>query len=180
MNFRKFVFMDQQLRVLLTVRKTCPKLKDKTLRYFIRTARWWKCGLFPATLELVWVGHKTITAEGSKLKRDYRLYQRKVDVDILNAVRNVLADVSSVSHCSDEGVTLETLLNASFTTFGISTSTFRWYSVCSTVPPTQTNTRQFLQGLAFHWKEIIPFLSPYTRLYNRGCGKWGKSRVRGT
>ena len=101
--------MDQQLRVLLTVRKTCPKLKDKTLRYFIRTARWWKCGLFPATLELVWVGHKTITAEGSKLKRDYRLYQRKVDVDILNAVRNVLADVSSVSHCSDEGVTLETL-----------------------------------------------------------------------
>ena len=39
MNFRKFFFMDQQLRVLLTVRKTCPKLKDKTLRYFIRTAR---------------------------------------------------------------------------------------------------------------------------------------------
>ena len=41
------------------------------------------------------------------------MYQRKVDVDMLNAVKSVLADVSSVSPlseqralCSDEGLTL--------------------------------------------------------------------------
>ena len=31
------------------------------------------------------------------------MYQRKVDVDILNAVRSVLADVSSVSPSSEQG-----------------------------------------------------------------------------
>ena len=47
------------------------------------------------------------------------MYQRKVDVDMLNAVKSVLADVSSVSplseqrafFCSDEGLTLETSAN---------------------------------------------------------------------
>ena len=44
------------------------------------------------------------------------MYQRKVDVDMLNAVKSVLTDVSSVSPsselasllCSDKGLTLET------------------------------------------------------------------------
>ena len=45
------------------------------------------------------------------------MYQRKVDVDMLNAVKSVLADISSVSPsseqspCSDEGLTLETSAN---------------------------------------------------------------------
>ena len=37
------------------------------------------------------------------------MYQRKVDVDMLNAVKSVLADVSSLSPskgCTDEGLTL--------------------------------------------------------------------------
>ena len=39
------------------------------------------------------------------------MYQRKVDVDMLNAVKSVLADISSISPlsgkelCSDEGLT---------------------------------------------------------------------------
>ena len=37
-----------------------------------------------------------------------RLYQQKVDVDMLNTIKNVLADISTISplslrHCSDEG-----------------------------------------------------------------------------
>ena len=32
----------------------------------------------------------------------HRLYQRKVDVDMLNAVKSVLADVSSVSPSSEQ------------------------------------------------------------------------------
>ena len=59
------------------------------------------------------------------------MYQRKVDVDMLNAVKSVLADVSSVSPsseqalrlCSDEGLTLETSAETLFTAFSISTST---------------------------------------------------------
>ena len=41
------------------------------------------------------------------------MYQRKVDVDMLNTVNSVLADISSVSPsseqslCSDEGLTLK-------------------------------------------------------------------------
>ena len=59
------------------------------------------------------------------------MYQRKVDVDMLNAVKSVLEDVSSVSlsseqnpnFCSDEGLMLETSANTLFTAFSISTST---------------------------------------------------------
>ena len=47
------------------------------------------------------------------------MYQRKVDVDMLNAVKSVLADVS------DEGLTLKTSANILFTAFSISTSTLR-------------------------------------------------------
>ena len=42
------------------------------------------------------------------------MYQRKVDVDMLNAVKSVL---------TDEGLTLETSANTLFTAFSISTST---------------------------------------------------------
>ena len=54
------------------------------------------------------------------------MYQREVDVDMLNAVKSVLADVSSVSPSSEhkssgEGLTLETSANKLFTAFNIST-----------------------------------------------------------
>ena len=41
---------------------------------------------------------------------------------MLNAVKSVLADVSSVSPCSDEGLTLETSADTLFTVFSISIS----------------------------------------------------------
>ena len=74
------------------------------------------------------------------------MYQRKVDVDMLNAGKSVLADVSSVSPssavsretCSDEGLTLETSANTLFAAFSISTSTLRRYIVRFTATPTQT------------------------------------------
>ena len=49
------------------------------------------------------------------------MYQRKVDVDMLNAVKSIL--------CSDEGLTLETSANTLFTAFSISTSTLPWFIV---------------------------------------------------
>ena len=62
----------------------------------------------------------------------HALYQHKVDVDMLNAVKGVLADISSISPsseqraiCSEEGLTLETSANILFTAFSISTSTLR-------------------------------------------------------
>ena len=45
------------------------------------------------------------------------MYQRKVDVDMLDTIKSVLADISSISPpseqslCSDEGPTLETSAN---------------------------------------------------------------------
>ena len=62
-----------------------------------------------------------------KQKIRHTIYQRKVDVDMLNAVKSMLADVSSVSPspCSDEGLTLETSVNTLVTAFSISTSTLR-------------------------------------------------------
>ena len=59
------------------------------------------------------------------------MYQCKVDVDMQNAVKSVLADVSSISPsseqslCADEGLTLETSANTLFVAFSISTSTLR-------------------------------------------------------
>ena len=58
------------------------------------------------------------------------MYQHKVGVDMLNAIKSVLADVSSVSplskpRSSDEGLTLETSANTLFMAFSISTSTLR-------------------------------------------------------
>ena len=60
------------------------------------------------------------------------MYQHEVDKDMLNAIKSVLADVSSISPsseqkalCSDEGLTLKTSANTLFyfTVFSISTST---------------------------------------------------------
>ena len=48
------------------------------------------------------------------------MYQRKVNVDMPNTVKSVLADISSVS--SDKGLTLKTG-NTLFTAFSISTLT---------------------------------------------------------
>ena len=55
------------------------------------------------------------------------MYQREVDVDMLNAVKSLLADISSLSPSSDEGQTLETSANTFFMTFHISKSTLHWY-----------------------------------------------------
>ena len=69
------------------------------------------------------------------------MYKRKDDVDMLNAVKSMLADVSSVSPSSEQlifwalalrqsqGLMLETLANILFTAFSISTSTLRRYIV---------------------------------------------------
>ena len=51
------------------------------------------------------------------------MYQRKVDVDMLNAIKSMLADVSSISPLS--GLMLEMSANTLFTAFSISTSTLR-------------------------------------------------------
>ena len=53
------------------------------------------------------------------------MYQHKVDVDMLNAVKSVLADVQALALCQskDEVITLETSANTLFTSFSISTST---------------------------------------------------------
>ena len=56
------------------------------------------------------------------------MYQCKVDVDMLNTVKSVLAGVSSISPLSepsDEGLMLETPANILFKAFSISTSTLR-------------------------------------------------------
>ena len=55
----------------------------------------------------------------------YNVYQRKVDVDMLNAVKCVLADLWSISPSSEQrGLMVETsAANTLFTGFSISTST---------------------------------------------------------
>ena len=56
------------------------------------------------------------------------MFQCKFDVNTLNAVKSVLADLLSVSllsFCSDEGLTLEMSANTLFMVFSISTSTLR-------------------------------------------------------
>ena len=58
----------------------------------------------------------------TKFECKVTMYQLKVDVDMLNALKSVLADVWSVSP-SSEGLTLETPANTLFTAFSISTST---------------------------------------------------------
>ena len=61
------------------------------------------------------------------------MYQRKVDVDMLNAVKSVerylFVRAKSFSDMSDEELTLETSANTLFTAFNIFTSTLRWYIV---------------------------------------------------
>ena len=54
-----------------------------------------------------------------------RMYQRKVDLDMWNVIKNVLADVSSVCPSSEEGLRLEMSANKLFTALNISTSTSR-------------------------------------------------------
>ena len=80
------------------------------------------------------------TANITATKRIIRgtMYQCKVDVDMLNALKCVLADISSL--CSDKGLTLEMSANTLFTAFSISTSTFCWYVVRFTATPMQTKT----------------------------------------
>ena len=41
-------------------------------------------------------------------------YQWKVDVSMLNTVKNVLADVSNISNCSDAGLMLKMAVNIFF------------------------------------------------------------------
>ena len=57
--------------------------------------------------------------------KTYNVSTCKVDVDMLNVVKSVLADVSSVSPSSEQkkGLSLETTANTLFTLFSISTST---------------------------------------------------------
>ena len=62
------------------------------------------------------------------------MYQRKVDVDMLNAVKSVLADVSSVSPSSEMSA------NTLFTAFSISKSTLCCYILRFTVTPMKTKT----------------------------------------
>ena len=57
-------------------------------------------------MNLVKIQKLVLVCVGAAVKRT--MYQRKVDVDMLNAVKSVLADVSSVRLCSNEGLTLET------------------------------------------------------------------------
>ena len=83
------------------------------------------------TMEYQSLRELVLVCVGVVIKRT--MYQRKVDADMLNAVKSMLADVSSVSPsseqnqralCSDEGLTpLETPANILFTSFSISTST---------------------------------------------------------
>ena len=42
------------------------------------------------------------------------MYQRKVDVDMLNAIKSVLADVSSVSPSSEQRIINLTLIHSTF------------------------------------------------------------------
>ena len=64
-----------------------------------------------------------------RLTVECALYQRKVDVDMLNAARSF-----------DEGLKLETSANTLSTAFSTSTSTLHRYIVRFTATPTQTKT----------------------------------------
>ena len=55
---------------------------------------------------------------------EHRLYQRKVDVDMLSAVENILADVSSVKLSSEQYLKRQLLTTTFFTAFSVTTSTF--------------------------------------------------------
>ena len=79
------------------------------------------------------------------------MYQRKVDVDMLNAVKSVLAD--AVPLCSDEGLTLETSANTLFTAFSISTSTLHWYIVCHTITYTNWGTNN--SSCSLKWVRLV-------------------------
>ena len=83
------------------------------------------------------------------------MYRRKVDVDMLNAIKSVrwLTFRALAFHQSKElfvlivifllwrrAITLETSANALFTAFSISTSTLRWSIARFTATPTQTKT----------------------------------------
>ena len=81
------------------------------------------------------------------------MFQRKVDVDMLNAVKSVLADVSSISPSSELFAVMKGMLemsaNTLFTAFSISTSTLRWYIVRFTTTPMQTKISSH-RDLVFH------------------------------
>ena len=106
--------------------------------------------------------------------------ERKVDVDMLNAVKRMLADVSSVSpsseaskkDCSDEGLTLETSANTLFMAFSISTSTFCFYILCYT-PCSQACKHTSLQ-FGINYRTTVPKMSGtvfYTSMLDTNCTK---------
>ena len=74
------------------------------------------------------------------------MYQHKVDVDMLNTLKSVLADVSSISPSSEQRASLlwwralQTSANILFMAFSISTSTLHWYIVRFSATPMQTKT----------------------------------------
>ena len=111
----------------------------------------------------------------------HTMYQRKVDVDMLNAVKSMLADVSSVSPSSE--LMLETSTNTLFTAFSISTSTLEWYIVGFTATSTQTKTSENKQTyskerrvvlkvephwVAFEWFNIIVWSISHSAVWNTG------------
>ena len=71
------------------------------------------------------------------------MYQLKVDVDMLNAIKSVLAD--SLALCQSKGLlwrraNAQNISQHTVTAFCISTSTLRWYILHFTTTPTQTKT----------------------------------------
>ena len=75
------------------------------------------------------------------------MYQRKVDVDMLNAVKSVLADVSSVSPSSEQR------------TYPHEPCTFYRYA--------DTEQNQFSQGLVFHRMKKVHTQNWLFRVSNR-------------
>ena len=80
------------------------------------------------------------------------MYQRKVDVDMLNAVKSVLAIISSVSPSSEKA--LCSYILSLYAVSSISTTTLRWYIV-RLIP-----TRLCFQLLAVNYSQPSP--SPLT------------------
>ena len=79
------------------------------------------------------------------------MYQRKADVNMLNAVKSVLADFRALALCQSKAICSDGSLlwqrantqksaNTLFTAFSISLSTLSWYIVRLSTMPTQTKT----------------------------------------
>ena len=89
------------------------------------------------------------------------MYQRKVDVDMLNAVKSVLADVSSVSPLSDEGLILKNI--SQHTLYGVQHIHINLtLKHCIFYRYVNADLNQFSQGLVFHCikKNFVNIESP--------------------